>query len=285
MFNGFRPLSLLLFLAAALARPAAGQTPLPAPAEKEKVWTYVEKMPQPPGGGGAAAVVALIQQRITYPARAERAQAEGRVFVSFTVATSGLVQDAAIVKGFRFDCDSAVLQAVQQLPRFEPGTQAGKTVPVRFTAPITFRLQAPAAPVVLPDDSLRVYTYVQYMPEYRGEIGVKRLTEDLIRNFKAACKAAGCAVPGFPVVADIRIGPSGVVQDVVSVNNMPAGTLAEVGAGKQVGASPTSLPRLSPACEAALLAAGRLLPRLTPGSMNGRRVTVGYTLRLVNLDR
>ena len=115
--------NLLPALAAALTLPAAAQTPAP-PADK--VYTYVEQMPQLPGGGGQAAVVVAIQQHVSYPPRAMRAHAEGRVFVGFTVAASGLVEDVGLVKGFRPDCDSTVVAAVKQLPRFRPGMQAGQ---------------------------------------------------------------------------------------------------------------------------------------------------------------
>lgn len=284
LLPAFSRLAACSFMLAA-ALPATAQTTPPA----YKVYTYVEQMPQLPGGGGQAAVVTAIQQHVSYPPRAMRAHAEGRVFVGFTVAASGLVEDVGLVKGFRPDCDSTVVAAVKQLPRFRPGMQAGQAVPVRFTVPVTFRLQAaaaPAAPGPPSNDSSRVYTSVQYMPEYRSEMGIKLLTADLIREFRAACQAAGCAVPDFPVIVDIRIGPSGVLQDVLSLNNMPVITPAEFMAGKRgFTSSPTTLTQLSPACEAALLAAGRRLPRLKPGSLNGRRVTVGYTLRLVKLDK
>lgn len=113
-----------------------------APPE-EKVYTYVEQMPELPGGGGAQAVVVALQRHVMYPTRAVRARAEGRVFVNFTVAASGSVENIAVIIGFRPDCDSAAVVAVQQLPPFLPGKQQGKLVAVQFTVPVTFRLPAP----------------------------------------------------------------------------------------------------------------------------------------------
>ncbi|OGX81883.1 hypothetical protein BEN49_14805 [Hymenobacter coccineus] len=68
----------------------------------------------------------------------------GQVFVGFTVAADGMIKDIAIVRGFRDDCDLAVVRAVQQLPQFSPGRQLGRGVPVRFT--MSIRFQPPAAP-------------------------------------------------------------------------------------------------------------------------------------------
>ncbi|MBF9238420.1 energy transducer TonB [Hymenobacter sp. BT683] len=104
-------------------------------------------MPQLPAGGGSAAIVTAIQQRVVYPPQALRAHVEGRVFVSFTVAASGLVENVAVVKGIQPSCDSAVVKAVQQLPRFTPGRQAGRAVAVQFTVPVVFRLEEPQPPI------------------------------------------------------------------------------------------------------------------------------------------
>ena len=145
----------------------------------------------------------------------------------------------------------------------------------------------PAGSMPAATDSLtKIYTYVQYMPLYKGKEGTKLLTKDLQREFQAACVAAGCAVPQFPVVVDLVVGPSGVIQDVISVNNLPLVTAEELAAGKRgvVGARP-DLQVLPAVCEAALRVAGRKLPRLNPGSINGRRVPVSYTLKLVGTGK
>ena len=112
-----------------------------------KVYTYVEQMPQLPGGGGNASIVGAIQRNLVYPLEALKRRVTGRVFVSFTVGETGLVRDIQVVKGIGGGCDESVLAAVQQLPQFAPGRQAGIPVPVRFTVPVTFQIGAPAAKV------------------------------------------------------------------------------------------------------------------------------------------
>jgi protein TonB len=98
----------------------------------------VEKMPQLPGGGGTDAILQAVQQQFVYPPAALRDKVEGRMFVKVTVGASGLVQRAEIVRGLRADCDSAVLRAVRQLPRFEPANRGGQQpVAATFTLPIT----------------------------------------------------------------------------------------------------------------------------------------------------
>jgi protein TonB len=107
----------------------------------EKVYQFVEQMPQLPGGGGAAAISAAIQQHLVYPPEALAAQVDGRVFVSFIVTTTGAVSQVKVVKSLVAACDAAAVQAVRQLPRFTPGRQKGRPVRVQFTVPITFSIE------------------------------------------------------------------------------------------------------------------------------------------------
>ena len=105
----------------------------------QKVYTYVEQMPQLPGGGGQAAIVKTIRQNVEYPKSMTKGNTpKGSVLARFLVNAKGEVQETKIVKGLNPALDNAVLASIQQLPRFEPGRQNGKPVAVAFTVPITF---------------------------------------------------------------------------------------------------------------------------------------------------
>jgi hypothetical protein len=71
------------------------------------------------------------------------------------------------------------------------------------------------------------------------------------------------------------VGPSGTIYDVKSLRNQSA-----YAAAKQPDASNGSSPPLPAACDEVLAAAARKLPRLTPGTQNGRRVAVSYVFLL-----
>jgi TonB family protein len=133
------PLTLVCILGFIFHSPVIAQTSRPA----ERVYTLVETMPRLAGTATMKDILPAIEQRLVYPPQAVHDNAEGKVFVSFTVATDGSVHTVAIPKGFRADCDSAVVRAVKKLPRFEPGQQAGKAVAVRFTIPVTFKMVNP----------------------------------------------------------------------------------------------------------------------------------------------
>ena len=114
------------------------EEPTPSP-DSEKVYTYVEQMPQLPGGGGPPAVVAYMQQRVQWPDGSGLEDAEGRVFVSFTVDTTGQVYDARILKSLHPLLDAETLRVVQMLPKLTPGRQNGRLVKVSLAVSITFR--------------------------------------------------------------------------------------------------------------------------------------------------
>jgi TonB family protein len=106
----------------------------------EKTYTYAEQMPHLLSGGGQSAIVEAILSKIVYPKAAPgETVPNGRVFAKFTVASDGTVQNADIVKGLSPALDKAVLAAIKQLPRFEPGRQDGQAVAVSFTVPVEFK--------------------------------------------------------------------------------------------------------------------------------------------------
>ena len=108
---------------------------------ENKVYTYVEQMPELPGGGGQGAIVAAILKATRYPPLALRNQVEGRIFASFTVNPQGDVVDVKVVKGLGSGLDEETIRAIKTLPKFRPGKQNGRAVSVSFTVPVTFKIQ------------------------------------------------------------------------------------------------------------------------------------------------
>ena len=108
---------------------------------ENKVYTYVEQMPELPNGGGQTAIVAAIQKAVRYPPMALRNQVEGRIFASFTVNPQGDVVDVKVVKGLGSGLDEETIRAIKTLPKFRPGKQNGRAVSVSFTVPITYKIQ------------------------------------------------------------------------------------------------------------------------------------------------
>lgn len=101
--------------------------------EEPVYFVAVEEMPVPIGG------ISGIQKRIVYPEIAKRAGIEGKVLVLAFVDESGNVTKTEVIKGIGLGCDEAAIDAIVQT-KFTPGKQRGKTVKVRVTIPVTFKL-------------------------------------------------------------------------------------------------------------------------------------------------
>ncbi len=91
--------------------------------------------------GGREAYVAYLTQNMKYPETARRAGVQGKVFVEFVVAKDGSIQKVKLLKGVHPDLDAEAIRLVQNMPKWNPGEQAGEKVNVKQTIPINFNLQ------------------------------------------------------------------------------------------------------------------------------------------------
>jgi len=99
----------------------------------------VEEMPMYPGGDSG--IQKYIGDNVIYPEVAKENNIQGRVIVKFCVTPTGGVDQVSILKGVDTELDAEVVRVVKTLPKFKPGKQGGKPVPVWYTIPINFKLQ------------------------------------------------------------------------------------------------------------------------------------------------
>ncbi|GAA4369367.1 hypothetical protein GCM10023185_42960 [Hymenobacter saemangeumensis] len=250
-----------LLLLATLAGPAALAQQGPA----SQVYTVAEQMPTLTNGQGGTAIMAALQRLTVYPPSAISDQVEGRVFVTFVVAAGGQVLHPRIVKGVRADLDSAVVAAARLLPQLLPGRQGGQPVAVLVTIPVVFLLQAPAEvpPLQLAEPSQpdqlaeKKPAYVEELPRMPGE-----------KN-----KGKGVAT----LVAAIQRGliyPEAALRSSVQGRVFVSFTVDSLGQVKE----PKIVKGIGWGCDEAVLVAVKKLPRLQPGTQQGRPVSVGITL-------
>jgi len=124
----------------------------------DSVFDVVENLPTFPGG--MSGLMNYMSTNIKYPANAKELGIQGRIMVQFVVFKTGKVGNLKIVKGIELpvqsnndldaerarkeavaDLHAEALRMVSSMPDWTPGTQKGEKVNVRFTLPITFRLQ------------------------------------------------------------------------------------------------------------------------------------------------
>ena len=107
--------------------------------EETKVFDVVEQMPEFPGG--QAALLKWISDHIKYPAIAEENGIQGRVVCTFVVERDGSVTDVQVARSIDPSLDKEAVRVLKQMPRWNPGKQNGASVRVKYTVPVTFRLQ------------------------------------------------------------------------------------------------------------------------------------------------
>ena len=107
--------------------------------KQDEILTVVEKMPEFPGG--EKEMYKFILKNLRYPEIARENNIQGMVFVSFVVSKEGSLRDIKVLRGIGFGCDEEAMRVILRMPKWEPGTQRGKPVDVRYTLPFNFKLK------------------------------------------------------------------------------------------------------------------------------------------------
>ena len=104
-----------------------------------EIFTVVEDMPGFPGG--EEELFRFLGKNIKYPAMAKDAGIKGMVYVNFVVWIDGTIKDVKVLRGIGGGCDEEAMRVVKSMPKWKPGKQRGKTVPVSYNLPIRFTLK------------------------------------------------------------------------------------------------------------------------------------------------
>ncbi|MBP5339934.1 MAG: energy transducer TonB [Prevotella sp.] len=112
---------------------------VPPAVEETKVFDVVEQMPS--FKGGDAALMEWLSKNIKYPVIAEENGIQGRVVATFVVERDGSITDVKIVKSVDPSLDKEAIRVLKAMPKWIPGRQNGQPVRVKYTVPVTFRLQ------------------------------------------------------------------------------------------------------------------------------------------------
>ena len=104
----------------------------------EKVYTYVDQMPEFPGGNDKIQV--FLHKNIKYPPLAKQKKIEGRVHVEFIVDMTGQVQNVQVKRSADPVLDEEAVRVIKKMPLWNPGRQDGKAVNVSLIVPVEFKL-------------------------------------------------------------------------------------------------------------------------------------------------
>ena len=107
-------------------------------AEQGEVFQVVEEQPMFPGG--MQELMKFMQTNIRYPKEAQERGIQGRVIVQFVVNKDGSISEECVVRSVDSQLDAEAIRIIRSMPNWTPGKQRGEPVRVRFTLPVTFRL-------------------------------------------------------------------------------------------------------------------------------------------------
>lgn len=121
------------------AKEVIAQEPVKPKEEDNKVFDVVEQMPSYPGG--MSALMEFLSKSIKYPVIAEENGIQGRVICTFVVERDGSITDVKVAKSVDPSLDKEAMRVIKAMPHWIPGKQNGSAVRVKYTLPVTFRLQ------------------------------------------------------------------------------------------------------------------------------------------------
>lgn len=116
--------------------------PITAPEEEvveEPIFAIVEVMPEFPGG--VQALMTYLGRNTKYPAIPQEQGIQGKVVVQFVIDKDGTVVDPVVIRGVDPYLDKEAIRVVKSMPRWKPGMQRNKPVRVKYTVPVSFKLQ------------------------------------------------------------------------------------------------------------------------------------------------
>ena len=92
-------------------------------------------------GGDANKFSKWVNSRLVYPEIAKENGVQGRVTLQFTVEKDGSVTKVKALRGVDPSLDKEAVRVVSMSPKWKPGKQRDRAVPVTYTFPVIFQLR------------------------------------------------------------------------------------------------------------------------------------------------
>lgn len=119
--------------------PEISEDPDPVIPPEEKPLIIVKEMPSFPGG--ESALLQYVAEHIKYPEDALMNRIQGTVILRFVVSSTGDIKDVELIRGVDPLLDNEAIKVISGMPRWKPGKQDGRAVPVYFSIPVVFRIK------------------------------------------------------------------------------------------------------------------------------------------------
>ncbi len=118
--------------------PPRDQKPVKKESKSDEVFVVVEE--QPSFKEGVKAMMNFIESEMKYPVIAKEKGIQGRVIVNYIVEKDGSITNPQIVRGVDPSLDKEAIRIIEAMPKWNPGLQRDERVRVKYTLPISFKL-------------------------------------------------------------------------------------------------------------------------------------------------
>ncbi len=107
----------------------------------EKVYTFVDTMPEFPGG--QLAMFRFIDENKVYPSEELSKRIEGTMYLTFVVRADGTVSDVKEVRRIQdgLALSREALRVVRSMPKWKPGILNGQPISVQMNLPVKFEIK------------------------------------------------------------------------------------------------------------------------------------------------
>ncbi|MBR5841203.1 MAG: M56 family metallopeptidase [Bacteroidaceae bacterium] len=227
----------------------------PQTQEQGEIFMVAEEQPMFPGG--MQEMMKFIQSEVKYPKEAQDKGLQGRVIVQFVVNTDGSICEDTVVRSVAPSLDAEAVRVVRSMPNWTPGKQKGEPVRVRFTLPVTFRLDGlkdnPTQVQVTQEKTAEddIVNVPENIPEYPGGMG--ELMKYLSMNIRYPKEAQNKGIQGR-VVVQFVVNKDGSITDAKVVK------------------------AVDPQLDAEALRVVNAMPNWTPGKHKGEAVRTHFTI-------
>lgn len=121
--------------------------------EEESIFKVVEDMPRFPGCEDQGLnkmelrkcseeeLMKFVYGNLEYPATARENGIEGRVILQWVVNSNGTIKDIKVLRDPGAGCGAEATRIIEMMPKWIPGKQRGRAVPVQYTFPVRFKLE------------------------------------------------------------------------------------------------------------------------------------------------
>ena len=108
--------------------------------EDDQPFVKVEKMPSFKGGD-LMTFRNWVMERIRYPQIAQENNITGRVLLGFVIEKDGSLTNIQVLQTPDSSLSDEAIRVLKTSPKWTPGKQGNKTVRVKYTLPVEFRIQ------------------------------------------------------------------------------------------------------------------------------------------------